>query len=132
VAPYLFGTLQLPPFSFDTFPTQVFSASDLDLTPPGFVTLNPGDVFGLAHVSYTVAPGAPGGDVAVSLVPEGPSLSDNNGDAIPSTPQNGTIPLPHSQAVPEPPALVLASLGAFLIAVARRVVRSRRLDLPVM
>src|SRR5262249_36905023 len=47
-APYLFGTLQLPPFSFDTFPTQDFSATDVDLTAPGFITSNPSDVFGLA------------------------------------------------------------------------------------
>src|SRR6266436_2978754 len=32
--PYIFGTLQSPPFSFDTFPNMQFSATDSDMTPP--------------------------------------------------------------------------------------------------
>ena len=54
VQPYLFGTLQLPPFSFDNFPTQDFSAGDSNLVPPGFITLHTGDMFGLVHVDYAV------------------------------------------------------------------------------
>jgi hypothetical protein len=38
-ATYLFGTVQSPPFTFDSFPTQDFSAGDFTVTPPGFITL---------------------------------------------------------------------------------------------
>ncbi len=123
-APYLFGTLQAPPFSFDAFPSQDFSASDFDLSAPGFVTSNPGDAFGLAHVAYQVDPGAPGGLVTVSLVSAGTSLTDDVSDAVLFTPRDGTITLP--QAVPEPSSLVLSSLGACLVALARLGVRSSR------
>lgn len=124
---YLFGTLQAPPFSFDTFPNQDFSASDFDLTAPGSVTVNPGDVFGLAHVTYSVDPKAPGGPVIVSLVPAGTSLSDDIGDPIAITTLDGTIRIP--PAVPEPPSLVLTGLGSILFALGcqwRRWKRSRR------
>jgi PEP-CTERM motif len=121
-APYLFVTLQSPPFTFDTFPTQDFSATDFDLTTPGFITSNPDDHFGLAHVTYQVAFGAPGGDVTVSLVPAGTSLSDPNADGIPATLEGGSISI--AGAIPEPSSLVLLGLGASLVAVARAGVRS--------
>src|SRR5262249_19734135 len=116
-APYLFGTLQLPPFSFDTFPTQDFSATDVDLTAPGFITSNPSDVFGLAHVTYQAAAAAPGADVTVSLVSAGTSLADPNADGIPAILEAGSISI--AGAIPEPSSLVLLGLGASLVAVTR-------------
>ena len=107
--PYIFGTLQTPPLSFDTFPNTSFTASDTDATAPGFVTLNPGDLVGLAHVSYSVAAGTAPGPVTVSFVGPGTSLSDVNGGAIAFTTTNGTITV--AQAVPEPSSLLLASIG---------------------
>jgi PEP-CTERM motif len=124
-ASYLFGTLQLPPITFDTFPTQDFSAGDLDLTPPGFVMLNPGDTFGLAHVTYSVNSGAHPGPIAVSLVTAGTSLSDNDGGPVSITTSNGTITV-SAQSVPEPSSLVLAGLAAALLTATHHGLRSAR------
>ncbi len=128
-APYLFGTLQSPPFTFDSFPTQDFSASDFTLAAPGFITLNPGDIFGLAHVTYSIDPGAPAGPITVSLVPAGTSLSDNEGNPVSFTMSEGTITIAAS-TVPEPSSLVLAGVGAALLALTHRVltekIRGRR------
>ncbi len=122
LATYIFGTLQSPPFTFDSFPTQDFSAGDFTATAPGFITLNPNDMFGLAHVTYSVDSGAPAGPIAVSLVSTGTSLSDQNAVDVAFTTSNGTITVSGS-AVPEPSSLVLAGLGVAVLALLRRVVR---------
>jgi PEP-CTERM motif len=121
-ATYLFGTLQSQPFTFDTFPNQDFSAGDFTATAPGFVTLMDGDEFGLAHVTYAVDSGAPAGPVALSLVPTGTSLSDENGDGVSFTTSNGTITV-SGPTVPEPSSLVLAGLGAALLVLFHRLSR---------
>jgi hypothetical protein len=117
--PYIFGTLQSPPFSFDPFPNQQFVASDAAAADP-FVTVGPGEAFGLAHVTYAVAPGTPLGPVTVSLldVGGGTSLSDENGEAVPFTTEFGTITVTPSapSAVPEPASLVLFGLGVVAVA----------------
>jgi hypothetical protein len=107
--PYIFGTLQSPPFSFDTFPNMQFSATDSDMSPPFFVTVSPGSTFGLAHVTFAVAAGTSPGLVPVSFVPAGSSVSDNNGSPIPSTLINGTITI---VSIPEPSLLLLAAACA--------------------
>jgi hypothetical protein len=105
----LFGTLQSPPLTFDSFPTTDFTASDTDQTAPGFTTLNPGDVFGLAHVSYEVASGTSAGAVTVSLVPDGTSLSDVTGSGIVFTPVGGSITI--NASTPEPSSLTMIGIG---------------------
>lgn len=118
---YLFGALQSLPFSFDSFPNTTFSASDTDFTAPGYVTLNPGDLYGLAHVSYSVLAGTPGGAVTVSLldVGGGTSLSDDAGNPVSFSATNGTITV--QSVVPEPSAFALAGVGgALALAFARR------------
>ena len=92
------------------------------MTAPGFVTLNPGDLFGLAHVTYSVDSGAPAGPVVVSLVPAGTSLSDNNGGPVSFTTSNGTITI-STTSVPEPSSIVLVGLGVALAAMFHRVVK---------
>jgi hypothetical protein len=120
--PYIFGTYQSSPFPFATdpadpgmpatFPNSDFVAGDAYMSAPGFVTLNPGDVVGLAHVTFSVAASVTPGTVAVALVAGGnTSLSDGNGDPISSTAGNGTITV---AAVPEPSAVVLVALGSIL------------------
>ena len=102
-APYIFGTYQSgpAPFSFDTFPNTEFTASDSTAVAPGYVTVNPGDTFGLAHVSYSVDPGTPSEMVPVMLqdIGGGTSLSDGNGAPLDFTTTTGIITVPESSAL---------------------------------
>ncbi|MGC8643782.1 MAG: hypothetical protein ACP5XB_28310 [Isosphaeraceae bacterium] len=55
-APYIFissGTTQPGglPLSLDTFPNTSFTGLDTEFASPGYRPVNPGDTFGLAHVS---------------------------------------------------------------------------------
>src|SRR5204863_7229828 len=72
----------------------------------------PGQTFGLGLISYAVAAGAPPGDVPISFVAAGTSLSDASGAPIPfdTDARNGVIHI-RGPAVPEPSSLVLASIG---------------------
>jgi hypothetical protein len=116
-ASYLFGTYQSSPLPFVTdpnnpnapavFPLDDFVASDTDMTAPYFVTLNTNDVYELAHVTYSVAPGTPDGPVTVSFGEYGTSLSDINGSAIGFTPESIII-----NVVPEPAPIVSMLVGA--------------------
>jgi hypothetical protein len=117
VGPYIYVTSGTTvgggPFSFDSFPNTMFTASDAEFASPGYRTVNPGDTFGLAHVSFAVSAGFIGTDT-ITLDSSTTSLSDPNGNGIPVTLMNGSI-----SAIPEPSALiqaataVLIGLGAF-------------------
>ena len=50
------------PLSLDTFPNTQFTASDAEFAAPGFRTVNPGEAFGLADVSYAVSSTTPDRD----------------------------------------------------------------------
>lgn len=121
-APYLFGTLQQSPFTFNTFPTYDFTASDSVWTAPGYVTLSSPDVVGLEHVSYQVAPGTPAGGVPVSIViGDNSQLLDANGNPIPFIRENDDIIVTASVTpVPEPSSLLAGLIGVALVIVARR------------
>jgi hypothetical protein len=119
MVPYIFGTLQSPPFSFDSFPNTHFTASDTDFTAPFFVTIAAGGQAGLAHVSFSVAASAPTGpNWTVHVVPSTMTpanhteVVDMNGNDIPITtldaPLTADAPI---AAVPEPSSLVLCGLG---------------------
>lgn len=105
--PYLFSSLQLPPLTFGTFPNRDFTATDTDMTTPGYVSLTtPGQTFGLEHVSYQVASGTVAGPVAVSIVlGASTQILDVNANLIPFATTNGTITV-NSTVIPEPPSLV--------------------------
>jgi hypothetical protein len=125
-APYIFGTLQSPPLSFGPFPSQDFVASDSSMTSPFFTTLNVGDVYGLEHVTYSVAPGTALGPITVSIVGLGGNfpttqIDDVNVNPLPFTANNGTINV--AAPVPEPSSLVLtltAMIAGPLVWLARR------------
>ena len=79
VAPYIFvssGTLQPggPPLSADTFPNTTLTGADAEFAPLGFRTVDPGDTFGLAHVSYTVSSATPSGIDSITIAPSPSSL----------------------------------------------------------
>jgi hypothetical protein len=103
--------------SLDVFPNTSFTGSDSEFTFPS-IAVNPGDVFGLGLISYSVGPDASGGDVQVSFIPDGTSLSDASGSGIvfSSDDRGGVIRV---RAVPEPGSLVLA-MGGFGIAILSR------------
>ena len=114
-ASYVFTTLQAPPFTFATFPTTDFTASDSSMTAPGFVTLTgpPTVTVGIEHVTFAVAAGTAEGTVPVSIViGDSTQILDVNADLLPFTTADGTITI-SSAVVPEPSSaiMVLTALG---------------------
>jgi hypothetical protein len=88
---------------------------------PGFTTVNPGDTFGLANVSYSVSAGATLGtsDAITFVLTNGAtSLSVPDGTGITPGVQNGSITV--GFPIPEPATLTLATIAA-LVALAGRV-----------
>jgi hypothetical protein len=95
------------PLSSDTFPTPAFTASDSEFASPGFRTVSPGDVFGLAHVSYSVSATTSGGIDAIAFPIV--SLTELDGTVIPVTISNGSITV---LSIPEPSTLIQAATAA--------------------
>ncbi len=117
-APDLFGAYQSSPLPFATdpadpdltatFPNIDFVAGDVSMTAPGSVTLNPGDILGLIHVTFSAAAGlVPGAVVPVALGET--SLSDGNGDPVAFSAVGGTITM---TTVPERSSLAVCGLGS--------------------
>ena len=109
------------------------SANDTSAAIAG-QALNPGDVFGLAHITYVVDPSAvPGTTFAVSLLldslgfsppqPRGTSLSDGDGNLVPFNMVNGTITVQGSGTVPEPAAVTLLGISGVVLLVVTRSAR---------
>ncbi|MFI5458056.1 MAG: hypothetical protein ACHRXM_21680 [Isosphaerales bacterium] len=100
-----------------------------DLAASGSTTLGTNSTLGLGRVFFDVASSAPGGPVTVSLTDyPATGLVDPNGNPIPiDTRNNGTIMIMGGGGVPEPSALVSATLGllggAWLIRRMRRTAR---------
>jgi hypothetical protein len=112
--PYIFGTVQFPPFTSAGFPTQDFGASDFNINP-ALGLVGPGMTVGLGLVSYSVDPGATG-LVPFTLVDNGTSVSDFNGPSIPDSLHNGTITLAAPNSTPEPSSALLTAIGAIFLA----------------
>ena len=116
-APYIFvtsGTTQGGgPLSLDPFPNTSFTGLDTEFANPGFRTLNPGDVFGLAHVSFSVSSSAPNGTDMLTISPSPDSLLiDSNLNEIPFGILNGSFRI--GSAIPEPWALTQATTAAVI------------------
>jgi hypothetical protein len=113
-APYIYtvSATSLPgsdPLNFGiSFPSTSFTVSDSDGGSPFFQTVNPGDTFGLATVSYTVSPTFSGTDT-ISSLGLGTSLSDINGNPIPFTSMDGSI-----STIPEPSTLITAATAVLI------------------
>jgi hypothetical protein len=95
--PYIYGSDQSPPFTVFSFPNTAFSAGDTFVNPPFETVMNSGDVFGAAHVTYSVAPGTPSEVVPVSLG-NGTNVDDIVAGPIALTLENGTITVVGSSA----------------------------------
>jgi hypothetical protein len=122
VAPYIFSiTGSFPPgFTSQNLGMEA-SGNDLSNT---FQVLNPGDTFGLAHVTYVVNPSATLGDVVnLTLIsssmsslppPNGTELTDPTGAQVPFNTVNGTITIA-GPAVPEPASVTLLGIGGAVL-----------------
>jgi hypothetical protein len=110
-APYIYvlsGTTQGGgPFSFDNFPTTQFLASDSEFGPLGFRAIDPGDTFGLANVTYTVASSAAAGAGTLTITSD-TSLADANGANVAFTPMNGVFTV---STIPEPSSVISLAIG---------------------
>ncbi|MGO8902082.1 MAG: hypothetical protein ACLQU5_27605 [Isosphaeraceae bacterium] len=117
-APYIFvssGTTQPggPPLSADTFPNTTFTGADTEFASPGIRTVNPGDTFGLAHVSYSVSSTTPNGIDSITIAPSPVSLLTMlDGTPISFGFTNGSIAV--GTVVPEPWALTQASTAVLI------------------
>ncbi len=127
-APYIFGTLQSSPFSFSSFPTTDFIASDADMASPGYVSLAPGMTYGLEHVTYSVAPGTTAGPITVIILGQtGPApttqIDDANGNPTAFAPTSGTILVAPTVTTPEPSSFCLMAIALAVGAGASRLRR---------
>lgn len=118
IVPYIYmvSATTLPnsdPLNFGiTFPNGGFTVSDSDGGSPFFQTVNPGDTFGLANVSYVVSPSFSGSDtITIASLNVGTSLSDIDGNAIPFTAMNGSI---STASIPEPSTLIQAATAVLI------------------
>jgi hypothetical protein len=137
VAPYIFSiTGSFPPgFMSNLLPME---AAGNDLSNSSQV-VNPGDTWGLAHVSYLVDPSAPLGTVipvALEITPVdlpppgGTSLSDPSGAQIPFDLVNGTITVGQPHMVPEPSGLAMLSMSCAILICGVRSSALRRKAIP--
>jgi len=117
-APYIFvssGTTQPggPPLSTDTFPNTTFTGADAEFASPYYRTVNPGQTFGLAHVSYAVSSDTPLLIFTITILPSPTSLlTDLAGNPIAFGIANGSIAV--GTVVPEPWALTQASTAVLI------------------
>ena len=108
------------------FPTTDFKAADSANPLGGFpyTTINPGDVYTLGLISYTVSASAtPGSVVTIGFGPA-TSLSDNTFNGVSFTTTNGSITIA-AASVPEPASWVPAVLATVLIPLYRGTRRGR-------
>jgi hypothetical protein len=129
--PYIYAVstanqLGIPLYTSPTnpFPTTDFTAADSGYasgTYPGYTTVNPGDVFALGLVSYSIAPTAPPGAIAsIGFVAAGTSLSDDTGAAISFTTTGGSITLVASTPEPSSWMLSMTAIGIVLLSLVWR------------
>ena len=116
-APYIyvmpFTTVSGTPLSTDTFPNTQFTGADLEFATPAYRTVDPGDTFGLAHVSYAVSSSTPNGIDTISIAPyPGSFLTDEMGNSLPFGVANGLIAV--GVVVPEPWALTQAATAVLI------------------
>ena len=133
VTPYVFVMPGVNEPGADPFVTSStstsFLASDSEFNPPDFFrAINPGDVFGLAHVFYSVDGTAPLGD-RILHIGAMTQVADANLQSLPFTPVDGTLSV-RLRGVPEPSAMALVCLGGITILAVRRRRPSRRVSIP--
>ncbi len=107
----------LPLATINSPPTSFTSSDSGDVVNgyPGYQVVNPGETYGLAHVDYTVSTTAAIGSrdtISIDSLNVGTSLSDQNGNLLPFTPQNGVVVI--GSVIPEPSALIQGATAALM------------------
>lgn len=103
------------PLATSSLPTNDLTTLDTVATGGTFTSIGPGQVVGLANISFSVASGATAGNIAISIVsfsatePNGTMLSDPNSNAVAFTTQNGQIHI--NGSVPEPASIWMLLIG---------------------
>lgn len=132
-APYLFDGTGTPTGDPTTFtladvppPNTTVTGSDAEWTYRS-IAVAPEAVFSLGLISYSVGPSAPGGDVPISFISSGTSLSDASGTGIVLTTDDhaGVIHITGS-AVPEPSSLVLVASAIGMMLLSRGYQQARK------
>lgn len=106
--------------------TSDLQGFDTVLIPGTFTTIQPGDVYGLGLIYFSVDAGAASGVVPISVIPLdnnnpfGTQISDPNNHAIPFSTSNGQITIQSSGAVPEPATFTLVLFGGSGLMLMRR------------
>ena len=94
-------------------PEHPFTGIDAEFASPGFRTVNPGETFGLAHVSYSVSPTAANGIDTITIAPSPLSLLTMvDGTRISFGISNGLITV--GVPIPEPWAITQAATAAVI------------------
>jgi hypothetical protein len=110
VAPYIFGVDGFAGSDL-TGPTSGQSLTTSDLDSVSAVSVASGASFGLAHVLFSVAPGASGGGYNVDFTSPATSLSDAAGFPLTiDTLNGGTITVTSTSTVPEPSSMAPLTL----------------------
>jgi len=110
------ATTQGSVFSYSTFPGTVLETFDFDVSSVGFREIDPGQTFGLVHVTYSVAAGAAPGTGSLTFGPD-TSLSDPTGANIADfTAPAGSFTV---SSVPEPSSLILLAAGVVAVSLCR-------------
>lgn len=102
--------------SLDTFPNTDFTGSDSTFPLLKDVVIDPGKSLGLGLIAYEIKPWTPTGQVQVTFVDIGTSLTTAVEAAVPfTTDVRGGIISITSTAVPEPSTFLVASISVVLI-----------------
>lgn len=119
-------------FSTDTFPNSSFTASDSDFlgsTPTNgaspAVTLNQGDSFGLALITFS-ATSATAGTAFLNFLSSGTSIADTSGNTVNYDSSSGSIEV-NIASVPEPGTITLLAMAASVGMIMDRRGRRRRI-----
>jgi len=106
------ATTQGSVFSFSTFPGTSLETFDFDLSSLGYREIDPGQMFGLVHVTYSVAANAAPGTGSLTFGPD-TSLSDQFGNNITDfTAPAGSFTV---SSVPEPSSLIILVVGGVAV-----------------
>jgi len=122
-APYIFDSQSLfgPDISVQppALPGQTLEAEDIFATISSGATIGTGVTVGLGEVTFNLDPGTPSGGIPLSFISADGSLTDQNGNPIAFSTEDGTVTVTGTAAAPEPAmsgflcTVLIGLIGAF-------------------